>query len=77
MSIQKMKDVQYDSKKHQFYKVYEEESVIMPLCMAMKRRDNSHYMNVNLRCNSLLQSFKSEREVLCLNMQLFGVMGQV
>ena len=77
VSIQKVKDVHYDSKAHVYYKVFEEESVLMPLAMTMKRRDNQHYLNVNMRCNSLMQSFREGKDVLCLNMQLFGVMGRV
>ena len=45
--------------------------------MIMKRRDPNHYLNVNQRCNSLLQSFRSGSNLLCLNMTLFGVVGTV
>ena len=45
--------------------------------MLMRRRDNNHYLNMNMRCNQFIQSFKPDRQVLCMNMQLFGVLGTV
>jgi hypothetical protein len=77
VTIAKLKEIKYDSKQHYFYKIYENEAELMPLQIAMKRRDPSHYLNMNMRCNHYLQSFKPERQVLCLNMQLFGVVGRV
>jgi len=43
----------------------------------MRRRDPNHYLNVNQRCHSILQSFRPGANLLCLNMQLFGVVGSV
>jgi hypothetical protein len=77
VTVAKLKDIKYDSRQNFFYKIYEEESEVLPLCFAMKRRDPAHYMNMNTRCNQYIQSFKPERQALCLNMQLFGVMGRV
>jgi hypothetical protein len=55
--------------------VYDEESILLPLSLVMHRRDPNHYLNVNQRCNSLLQFFQPASNVLCLNTQLFGVVG--
>ncbi|TNV73655.1 hypothetical protein FGO68_gene15840 [Halteria grandinella] len=77
VSIAKLKDVKYDSKQHYYYKIYETEPEYYPLTFTMRRRDPNHYLNMNTRCNQYIQSFKPERQVVCLNMQLFGVMGRV
>ena len=76
-SLNKVQSVQYDNTQNVFYKVFFEQTDLVPLCLVMKRRDPQHYLNVNLRCNSVLQSFRQNEPVICLNMQLFGVMGQV
>lgn len=77
VSVNRVKDVNYDSKKNLYYKVYNEENELLPLAMVMRRRDPAHYMNMNQRCNSVLQSFRQGQKVICLNVQLFGVMGIV
>lgn len=77
VSIAKLRDVKYDSKQHYFYKIYENEPELLPFTFVMKRRDPNHYLNMNTRCNQYIQSFRPERQVVCLNMQLFGVMGRV
>ena len=77
VSLNRLKDIHFDSKSHQYYKVYNEESEMLPLAMIMRRRDPTHYLNMNHRCNSLLHSFKESSLALCMNTQLFGVMGVV
>ena len=47
VSINRLKDVFFDSKKHTYYKVYNEDTELIPLCMVMRRRDPTHYMNMN------------------------------
>ena len=47
VTVNRVKDVQYDSKAFVYYKVYSEENEVMPLAMAMRRRDPTHYMNMN------------------------------
>jgi hypothetical protein len=47
LSLNKVKDVHYDSKAHQFYKVFNEESELQPLALVMRRRDPQHYLNMN------------------------------
>ena len=54
VSVNKVKQVNYDNKAHQYYKVYEEDSILLPLCLVMRRRDPNHYLNVNQRCNNIL-----------------------
>ena len=75
MSVNRVSKVLYDNKAHLHYKVYDEESILLPLSLVMRRRDPNHYLNVNHRCHSLLQSFQPASNVLCLNTQLFGVVG--
>lgn len=43
----------------------------------MRKRDPKHYLNVNTRCSSMIQSYKVGEQVVCLNMQFFGVVGKV
>ena len=47
VSVNRVKDVHYDSKAHAYYKVYSEENELLPLAMVMRRRDPAHYMNMN------------------------------
>ena len=75
VSMNRVSKVLYDNKAHLHYKVYDEESILLPLSLVMRRRDPNHYLNVNQRCHSLLQSFQPASNVLCLNTQLFGVVG--
>ena len=75
VSVNRVSKVPYDNKAHLHYKVYDEESLLLPLSLVMRRRDPNHYLNVNQRCHSLLQSFSPASNVLCLNSQLFGVVG--
>ena len=55
--MNRVSKVLYDNKAHLHYKVYDEESILLPLSLVMRRRDPNHYLNVNQRCHSLLQSF--------------------
>jgi hypothetical protein len=51
---------------------------MLPLCMLTYRRDPYHYQNLGLRCSkNLLNSYRLNQEVVCLNASLFGVMGTV
>lgn len=77
MKVNKIKDIRYDNKAHCYYKIYEQDFEILPICMIMKKRDADHYLNMNIRCNQLIHSFKPKRQVLCMNMHLFGVLGRV
>lgn len=43
----------------------------------MKRRDPDHYLNVNQRVSGYHHSLKLNKQVVCLNMQLFGVIGEL
>lgn len=45
--------------------------------MVMKKRDPLHYLNVTLRCKEIAQSIKEGDQVVCLNMNLFGIIGSV
>lgn len=72
-----MSGVSFDNNSNVFYKVYSEEQETLPWAMVIKRRSPLHYLNVNDRCNSILNSFKLKQEAVCLNMQMFGVIGTV
>lgn len=47
VSVNRLKDIQFDSKNHIYYKTYYEDSELLPLAMIMKRRDPTHYLNMN------------------------------
>lgn len=47
VSVNRLKDVHFDSKNHSYYKVYNEDSELLPLSMVMRRRDPTHYLNMN------------------------------
>lgn len=42
---------EYDN--HYFYKTYDEKYDVLPLSLMVRRRDNSHFLNVDARCKSL------------------------
>jgi len=43
----------------------------------MRKRDPNHYLNVNDLTNSRMGRIKSQKEAVCLNPELFGVIGTV
>lgn len=77
VSLNRVTDVSYDVARNCYYKVYSEETDLVPMQMVMKRRDPYHYLNVNLRCKEISQSLKEGEQVVCLNMKLFGIIGKV
>ena len=46
VSVNRVSKVPYDNKAHLHYKVYDEESIMLPLSLVMIRRDPNHYLNV-------------------------------
>lgn len=52
VSAHRLKEVRFDSKQHLYSKIYEEDYEIVPLQIIMRRRDNNHFLNVNVRCNN-------------------------
>ena len=46
VSVNRVSKVPYDNKAHLHYKVYDEESILLPLSLVMIRRDPNHYLNV-------------------------------
>jgi|LauGreDrversion4_2_1035121.scaffolds.fasta_scaffold21579_6 hypothetical protein len=51
VTLHRLKEVRFTSKDNYYYKIYETEPETVPLSMLMRRRDNNHYLNVNMRCN--------------------------
>jgi hypothetical protein len=47
VSVNRVSKVPYDNKAHLHYKVYDEDSILLPLSLVMRRRDPNHYLNVN------------------------------
>ena len=47
VSLNRLKDIQFDSKNQVYYKTYVEDSENLPLAMIMRRRDPTHYLNMN------------------------------
>lgn len=43
----------------------------------MRKRDPYHYLNVNDLTNSRMGRIKANKEAVCLNPELFGVIGKV
>lgn len=78
VSFNRVTDVKFDSRNNQYYKVYSTDQEMVPYSMLTLRRDPYHFQNLGLRCSkNLLNSYKLNQEVVCLNASLFGVMGTV
>jgi len=54
VTLNKVKEVRYDNKAHQYYKVYDEQSDVLPISILMYKRDPAHFLNMNVRCNSFI-----------------------
>ena len=67
----------YETGANYFYKTYEEQMVTVPLSLIMRRRDNNHNLNVDLRMRQHEDELKKGQQVVCLQMNLFGLIGTV
>lgn len=77
VTLNKVIDVKFDAQQNAFYKLYDEDLTVVPFGLIMKKRHTDHYLNVNSRINQVASSFKPKQPVICLNKQMFGVMGTV
>jgi hypothetical protein len=77
VTLSRVVGVNFDPNHNSYYKVYCEEPEQLPLCLTLRKRDPLHYLNVNHRCQSIISTYKQDKEVICLNMHLFGLMGTV
>jgi hypothetical protein len=79
VTCNRVSGVEFDYNSGVFYKTYQEKPDIIPLSMLMKRRDVSHPMHtieMRISANSYQEIVKGA-EVICLNMDHFGVVGKV
>lgn len=51
MTAHRLKEIRFDQKSNSYYKIYDNDPEEVPLVMVMRRRDNNHYLNVNMRVN--------------------------
>lgn len=61
--------------KDSIQKLWQKQSTIMPLAMCLKSRPKEHYLNVNARVAALSGRFTLNEPTICLNEQLFGIIG--
>ena len=72
-----MKGLEYDENLDQVFKLFSEEAVSRPLCMAMRKRDPAHYLSVADRVNFPHGRIKNGRDAIIFSQELFGVIGRV
>jgi hypothetical protein len=75
VKVSKVTGVRYDSVQKLFYKVYDEDTTLVPFSLLVQRRPTSHFMNVSKRTMNLGQAFEAGEQVISLTPNLFGVMG--
>jgi hypothetical protein len=73
--VSKVNGVRYDSVQKLFYKVYDEDTILVPFSLLVQRRPTHHFMNVTKRVMNLGQAFEAGEQVISLTPNLFGVMG--
>lgn len=77
MCYNRLERLEYDENLDAIYKCFDDEPQWLPLSMIMRKRDPSHYLNVNDRVNYAHGRIKNGKEAICFNTALFGVMGRV
>lgn len=77
MCYNKLDRLEYDENLDAIYKCFDDQPHWLPLCMVMRKRDPSHYLNVNDRVNFPHGRIKNGKDAICFNTALFGVMGRV
>jgi len=70
-------DCYNDLKEYYFYKTYMDQAEMVPLSLIVRKRDPKHCWDVNLRVNSPEQELVKNQQVICLNLNMFGLVGAV
>ena len=80
VSCSKMAGVEFNNEFENpyFYKTYDEKPTQLPFSLMMRMRHNSHYLNVDSRMvETGDEDLKPKMPVICLNLNMFGVIGTV
>lgn len=59
------------------FKLFKEEAVWLPLSMVSKKRDPSHYLNINGRVEELAGRIRKGQDAIIFHQDHFGVVGRV
>eukprot|EP00347_Sterkiella_histriomuscorum_P002677 403367227 len=77
VTLQRVSGTAYDKKSKKFYKTYSDNTETIPLSMIMAKRTQDHYLSLETRCKSIIESINPGQEVICLNQHMLGIMGRV
>ena len=79
VTYSKFLDLHFDSYNQTFWKDYDPDvdGVVLPFSVLMKKRSENHYANLNPRINNLVHCLKPKKQVVCLNQNLYGIIGTI
>ena len=72
-----LQGVDYDEMRDEAFKTYKEEVLTLPFNLCMRKRHQSHFHNIEERCNTVHGRISVKQPAICFNQQLLGVVGVV
>ena len=80
VSCSKMAGVEFNAEFENpyFFKTYDEKPFQLPLSLMLRVRHNNHHLNIDTRINDRGdEELKSKTPVICLNLNMFGLIGTI